>query len=101
MSYRWNGRYLPDRSNKQNYGSIPEIVEENEDFAVYNVPKLNKGMGTMGSMDINSTCDDGKVLLLLKSIQNNIINIINELNENKLFYEISKVVKSLILLRYI
>lgn len=26
-------------------------------------------MATMGSMDINSTCDDGKVLLYLKTYQ--------------------------------
>jgi len=62
LNYRWNGRYLPDRSHEENYGSISRIVTENEDFAVYIVPEQKKSMVTMGSMDINSTCDDGKVL---------------------------------------
>lgn len=60
---KWRGRYLPDRSNAENYGIISEIVEDNEDFSVYNVPKSKKTMITMGSMDINSTCDDGKTNL--------------------------------------
>lgn len=64
MNYRWTGRYLPDRSNGEIYGSISEIVEENDDFARY-APKRKKGIMTMGFMDINSTCDDGKVLLPL------------------------------------
>lgn len=69
MFYRWSGRYLPDRlnvKNEENYGSISGIVDENEDFAVY-APKVKKDMVTMGSMDINSTCDDGKVLSYLKN----------------------------------
>jgi len=68
FSFRWNGRYLPDRSNSENYGSISEIVEENDDFAVYNAPKHKKVMLTMGSMDINATCDDGKVWYYFKYI---------------------------------
>lgn len=63
FNYSWPGRYLPDRSNEKNYGSISKIVAENEDFAVYSAPKQKKNMVTMGSMDINSTCDDGKVFL--------------------------------------
>lgn len=61
MVYRWTGRCIPECSTEENYGSISGIVEENEDFAVYNTPKPKKVMVTMGSMDINSTCDDGKV----------------------------------------
>lgn len=66
FDFSWKGRYLPDRddhSNRENYGSISGIVEDNDDFAVYNVPKRRKTMPvvTMGYMDINSTCDDGKV----------------------------------------
>uniref|UniRef100_A0A2S2N9C5 Tumor protein p53-inducible protein 13 n=1 Tax=Schizaphis graminum TaxID=13262 RepID=A0A2S2N9C5_SCHGA len=60
---KWLGRYLPDRSNGENYGSISRIITENEDFAVYSAPKQKKNMMTMGSMDINSTCDDGKTNL--------------------------------------
>jgi len=60
---KWSGRYFPGRSSSENYGVISEIVEDNDDFSMYNVPKSKKSMMTMGSMDINSTCDDGKTNL--------------------------------------
>ncbi|XP_050436905.1 uncharacterized protein LOC126843407 [Adelges cooleyi] len=58
----WNGRYLPDRTDSDHYEGIPKVVE-NDDFAWYNTPKRKVNVPTMGYMDINSTCDDGKTNL--------------------------------------
>lgn len=54
---------MPDHLNKESFGSISAVVKENEDFSFYSTPKLKKSM--MGTMDINSTCDDGKVIFNL------------------------------------
>lgn len=54
---------MPDRSTEEHYGSISAVVKENEDFSVYSMPQPKPSM--MGTMDINSTCDDGKVIFNL------------------------------------
>lgn len=54
---------MPSHENEENYGSISAVVKENEDFTMYSMPKSKKSM--MGTMDINSTCDDGKVIFNL------------------------------------
>ncbi|XP_050533675.1 uncharacterized protein LOC126901318 isoform X2 [Daktulosphaira vitifoliae] len=59
----WSGRYLPERPSINLYPDKPQNFE-NEEFS-YTLHKNTMKMPTMGYMDINSTCDDGKTNLTM------------------------------------